>query len=252
LQRRSYTGPLFDGDRPHLRLAGLLAERDVLIELGPTVERTVVLGVPHHAAQGVDRIAERSPSGGRVADENAVLYALVCLAQLRLRGIASALVVAAHASDHDPNKHAETPYCRRVLALPKPALLVECHGASAAAPHDLEVSSGRNHRSRPLEFGTRLARSLGSGFHVAAQTRPGGRAALILDARDRATPGVLRFPALRTRSLHLAAERGVEALHVEAKPRFRSRGDGSAALTGSGRRLGHSLAEAIVGYVGGR
>ena len=221
-----------------------------MIELGPQTQRTVVLGVPHHAAVGIDRIAERSASGGRVADENAVLYALVCLEELHRRGIPSALVVAAHPSDHDPNKRPDSPYCRRVLADPKPALLVECHGAGAAAPHDLEVSAGRNDRSRPLEFGHLLARSLGPGFHVAAQTVPGGRAALILDARLRTTPSVLRFPALRTQSLRAAGELGIEAFHIEAKPRFRSRGDGTADLTSSGRSLGQSLAAAISTYVG--
>jgi hypothetical protein len=249
LQLRAYSGPLLAGDRPHPRLAALLGERDLLIELGPRAHRDVLLGVPHHAAVGVDRIAERSPSGGRVADENAVLYALACLARLRDLGVASAAVVAAHASDHDPNKRRETPYCRRVLGDPLPRLLVECHGAGARAPHDLEVSAGRNLRSRPLEFGGLLARALGPGFHVAAQTAPGGRAALIVDARPRSTPSVLRFPALRTTSLHAAADRGIAALHVEAKPRFRSRGDGSARLTRAGRSLGESLALAIARYV---
>jgi hypothetical protein len=250
LQLRSYTGPLLSGDRPHARLAALLDQRDLLIELGPRSSRAVLLGVPHHAAVGVDRIAERSPSGSRVADENAVLYALACLTRLRALGIASALVVAAHASDHDPNKRRETPYCRSVLGDPKPRLLVECHGAGPRAPHDLEVSAGRNARARPLEFGGLLARALGPGFHVAAQTQPGGRAALIVDAQPRSTPSVLRFPALRTTSLHAAAERGIAALHVEAKPRFRSRGDGSARLTRAGRTLGESLAAAIADYVG--
>ena len=246
-----YTGPLLTGDRPHPGLTPLLAERDALIELGPRCAGGVVLGVPHHAAVGRGRIAERSPSGGRVADENAVLYALACLARLRELGVGSALVIAAHASDHDPNKRRETPYCRRVLGDPKPRLLVECHGAGARAPHDLEVTAGRNRGTRPLDFGRLLARSLGPGFHVAAQTAPGERAALIVDAQPRATPSVLRFPALRTTSLHAAGERGIAALHVEAKPRFRSRGDGSTRLTRSGRSLGESLAEAIAAYVAG-
>jgi hypothetical protein len=251
LQLALYSGPLLDGDRPHGRLAPLLARRDVLIELGPRAPEAIVLGVPHHAAAGVDRIAERSPSGGRVADENAVLYALACLARLRELGVASAAVVAAHASDHDPNKRRETPYCRRVLGAPRARLLVECHAAGARAPHDLEVSAGRNRRARPLEFGGLLARSLGPGFHVAAQTTPGARAALIVDARPYSTPSVLRFPALRTTSLHAAGEQGIAALHVEAKPRFRSRGDGGPGLTRAGRRLGESLADAIARYVAG-
>ena len=245
---RPYAGPLFHAGRPHAALGDLLEQRDALIELGPDGPPEVVLGVPHHAAAGVDRIAERSPSGGRVADENAVLYALACLADLRRLGIASSLVVAAHATDHDPNKHAASPYCRRILRRPCAALLVECHGASARAPHDLEVSAGRNEHSRPLEFGRLLADFLGAGFHVAAQTRPGERAALVLDARPRSSPSVLRFPALRTGSLRFAAEQGIQALHVEAKPRFR-RSTAGSGLTRSGRRLGHSLARAIAAYL---
>ena len=221
----------------------------MLIELEASRPRTVVLGVPHHAAVGMPHIAEGSASGGRVADENAVLYALACLEGLRRLGVASALVVAAHASDHDPNKRAESPYCRLVLGDPRPVLLVECHGAGAAAPYELEVTAGRNDRSRPLEFGRLLACSLGPGFQIAAQTSPGGRAALILDSTPRATRGVLRYPALRTSSLRAAGERGIDALHVEAKRRFRSRGDGSPGLTSSGKSLGRSLATAIAAYV---
>lgn len=248
LELQAYAGPLFHDDRPHADLGALLRQRDTLIELTPSGPPAVVLGVPHHAAVGVDRIAEHSASGGRVADENAVLYALVCLAELKRRGIPGALVVAAHATDHDPNKHAESPYCLRVLRRPRAALLVECHGAGATAPHDLEVSAGRNGRSHPLEFGRLLAGALGAGFHVAAQTRPGERGALVLDAHPRSTPSVLRFPALRTRSLHAAGERGIHAIHVEAKPRFRR----SAAGTGlprAGEHLGHSLARAIAAYL---
>lgn len=255
MELRRYDGPRLEGDRPHRALLRLLEARDTLVEILPARDAgprpRVLLGVPHHAAVGVDRIAERRPEGGRVADENAVLYALAALDRLAACGVAAGLLVAAHATDHDPNKGAASPYCRRILGSGA-TLLVECHGASVRAPHDLEVSAGSNRRADPVRFGRGLARALGPGFHVAAQSVPGQRAALLMDAGGGETgAAVLRFPALRTTSLREAGERGMGALHLEAKPRFRSRGDGSTALTASGRRLGHALAEAIAGYLAG-
>ena len=87
-------------------------------------------------------------------------------------------------------------------------MLVECHGAGARAPHDLELSAGGNRRTDPLAVGRGLAAALGAGFHVAAQTRPGAAQALLLDAEGRESPTVLRFPALLTRSLLEADARG--------------------------------------------
>ena len=249
VELRRYTGPLLERDRPAAGLAVLLERRDTLVEILPQRRPRVLLGVPHHAALGVDRIAERRPEGGRVADENAVLYALRALEPLVALRIPAGLLVAAHATDHDPNKRAGSPYCRRVLAS-EAELLIECHGAGPRAPHDLEVSAGRNHHADPVRFGRALARALGPGFHLAAQSVPGGRAALLMDAQGAESgASVLRFPALRTDSLAAAGERGMAALHLEAKPRFRSRGDGTPALTASGRRLGGALAKAIAGYL---
>jgi hypothetical protein len=251
VELRRYSGPLLDGDRPHADLQGLLDAQDVLVEAGAPGRPQVVLGVPHHAAIGVDRIAERRPEGGRVADENAVLYALVALERLASLGVVGRLLVAAHATDHDPNKLAGSPYCRRVLDS-RADLLVECHGAGRRAPHDLEISAGGNRLADPLRFGEALARALGPGFHLAAQSVPGARAALLMDARGAGSgASVLRFPALRTRSLSVAGERGIAALHLEAKPRFRSCGDGSPTVTASGRRLGVALAHAAACYLGG-
>ena len=250
MELRRYSGPLLDGDRPHAALGALLDQRDTLIEIRTGGPARVVLGVPHHAALGVDRIAERRPEGGRVADENAALYALVTLARLTERGIGARLIVAAHATDHDPNKREERPYCRRVLESGA-ELLIECHGAGRRAPHDLELSAGRNVVAEPLRFARSLAAALGPGFHLAVQSVPGTRAALLMDARGAESgASVLRFPALRTTSLRAAGDRGMAALHLEAKPRFRSRGDGTGALTASGRRLGHALADATVHYLG--
>jgi hypothetical protein len=245
-----YEGEVWNEERPAAGLARLLARRDALVELRSGTEAAdIVIGVPHHAAIGVSRIAERRPRGGRVADENAVLYALAAFDTLRGLGVSCRLLVAAHATDHDPNKRADSPYCRRALAEPAPRLLIECHGAGRRAPHDLEISAGRNGRAEPLRFGRLLARELGPGYALAVQVEPGTRTAMILGTSGAGAPGTLRFPALRTRSLSEAAARGVAALHLEAKPRFRSRGDGSDALTPPGARLGRSLGAAAWAYL---
>lgn len=247
-----YIGPLWSDRRPTPDLALHLDARDRLVEIAcGTAPARVVLGVPHHAAMGVDRIAERHPTGGRVADENAVLYALAALEALHALGIPCRVVVAAHATDHDPNKDAASPYCRRVLAGEATELLVECHGAGHRAPHDLELSAGRNAHARPLPFGRLLARALGGSTPLATQRAPGDRGGVLLDAAgDDGAACELRFPALRTRSLRAASERGLAALHLEAKPRYRSLGDGSGRLTADGARLGRSLAEAVERYLG--
>lgn len=251
MELRRYQGPVLEGDGPHPGLARLLDARDTLIEIdsGPTPR--IVLGVPHHAAIGIDRIAEARPEGGRVADENAVLYALACFEALARAGAGCRVLVAAHATDHDPNKHPDSAYCRHAVSGPGLRLLIECHGAGRRAPHDLELSAGNNPHGDPLRFGRLLARALGPGFHLAAQTTPGTRSALLLDSGgEDAGASVLRFPALNTHSLAAVAAAGAAALHLEAKPRFRTRGDGTAALTESGRKLGTALAQAVVGYLG--
>src|SRR5262249_18806186 len=175
-------------------------------------------------------------------DENAVLYALVCFSALERLAIGCRLVVASQARDHDPNKDEASPYCRAVLAH-RARILVECHGAGARAPHDLELSAGCNDRADPLATGRALAAALGAGFHVAAQTRPGTAQALLLDSRGSESPTVLRFPALRTRSLLEAGARGIAGLHLEAKLRFRSAGPRNGSPTPSGERLGRALAD---------
>ena len=204
----------------------------------------VVLGVPHHAPVGVERIALERPHGSRIADENAVLYALVCFSALAQHGVGCRLVVASQARDHDPNKDGASPYCRAALH-DGARVLVECHGAGARAPHDLELSAGRNRLAEPLAVGRGLAAALGAGFHVAAQTRAGSSQALLLDANGGESPTVLRFPALHTRSLQAAHERGIAALHLEAKLRFRSAGPRNGAPTHSGERLGRALAHVL-------
>jgi hypothetical protein len=250
LKTQHYSGPIWGTAGIARELEEALARPDHLTLLERGEQPDVVLGVPHHAPVGVERIALERSQGSRIADENAVLYALVCFSALEQHDVACRLVVASQARDHDPNKDGASPYCR--AALPDRAqILVECHGAGARAPHDLELSAGRNRRADPLAVGRGLATALGAGFHVAAQTRPGTAQALLLDAGGRESPTVLRFPALRTHSLLEADSRGIAALHLEAKLRFRSAGPRNGAPTPSGERLGRALARVLAYRVNG-
>ena len=226
-------------------LEAKLRERDCVVAFGP-MDARVAFGVPHHAGPGIDRIADERPGGGRVADENAVLYALVAHATLAARGIASRVVVAAHPRDHDPNKDPQSPYCRALFEGRAPALLVECHGASWLTPHPLELSAGRNELADPLAFGARLARALGRREWLAAQEAPGDAAAFVLDADGAPLkPSRLKFPALQTASLQHAQRFGSAALHLEATPRFRTHRVEGLALTEDGAALGRALADAV-------
>ena len=244
MKTQHYAGPIWRAATIAPELERMFAEPDRLTVLAHGAQPEIVLGVPHHAPVGVDRIALERPSGSRIADENAVLYALVCFSALEARGIGCRLVVASQARDHDPNKDGASPYCQ--VALERRArILVECHGAGARAPHDLELSAGNNRLADPLAIGRGLASALGAGFHVAAQTRAGTSQALLLDANGGESPTVLRFPALHTRSLLAAHERGIAALHLEAKLRFRSAGPRNGTPTHSGERLGRALAHVL-------
>jgi hypothetical protein len=247
VEREDHTGPIWRDGRVAPGLALALARPDSLTVIERGGDARIVLGVPHHAPVGIERIALDRPGGGRIADENAVLYALVCLDALAACGLGARLVVAGQARDHDPNKDDASPYCRAALET-KASLLVECHGAGARAPHDLELSAGRNRRVAPLDVARDLAAGRGRGVEVAAQTRPGTSPALLVDASGHASPTGLRFPALRTSSLLAAERRGVAALHLEAKIRFRSTVPRDGTPTRSGARLGHALAAALAAH----
>jgi hypothetical protein len=250
LELHTYTGALLCDTLPTPELARLLARSDSLIEVARgATPAAVVIGVPHHAGPGVDWIAEHSPEGRRVADENAALYALVCLSALEEQRIPCRLVVAAHATDHDPNKVAGSPYCERLLGKRGARLVLECHAAGPDAPHGLELTAGRNRKARPRHFAGLLARALGAGHRVAAQAKPGSNAAVVIEPGGRTSEGRLRYPALRTRSLVEAERRGLPALHLEANPRFRTRPDGSPALPDAGVHLGRCLARAIAEHL---
>jgi hypothetical protein len=247
----TYTGALLCGALPTPELARLLARSDSLIEVARgAAPAAVVIGVPHHAGPGADWIAERSPEGRRVADENAALYALVCLSALEEQQIPCRLVVAAHATDHDPNKVAGSPYSERLLGKRSARLVLECHAAGPDAPHGLELTAGRNRRGRPLPFARLLIRALGAGHRLAAQLEPAGDAAVVFESGGRTSEGRLRYPALRTRSLVEAERCGLPALHLEATPHYRTRPDGSPALPDAGVHLGRCLARAIAAHLG--
>lgn len=243
----SYEGPIWEGPRPVSQLARELCRRDRLVELRSSPgEPDCLLAVPHHAGPGIDQIAERRPEGGRVADENAVLYALAAYSSLAGTGLRVRLVVAVCATDHDPNKDIDSPYCQALFGDERPRLLVECHGAGWGAPHELEVSAGGNTRTDPLGFGRRLARALGRADYVAAQVAPGSAAGRLLDGRGRdVRASRLKFPALRTTSLREAGRRGMAAIHLEARPRFRTFGVRGLELPRPGAELGTALAGAI-------
>lgn len=248
MRRIRYRGELFEEGRPGPHLAALLASRDTLVEISndePTHD--VVIGAPHHAPLGTPRIAEKS-SRPRVADEGAALVALATHDALRKRGIASRLLIAVHATDHDPNKQLASPYCRDLFARPA-KLLVECHGASANRSNELELTSGMNRLSRPREFGALLSGALDSRYALAAQHTPGGREAMIFESGGQRTQGALALPALKTQSLAEAMNRSMHALHLEATPRFRTSWRNPNTLTRNGQELATAVADAIADYL---
>jgi hypothetical protein len=223
-----YSGDLWEGPAVHPELWELLLQKNRLIEIsrGQPPYR-VVLGVPHHAAPGVDHIAgdwlnPRTGKVGRIADETTGLFGLVLFEELKNRGVSCSLVIAAHPTDHDPNKTPGSAYWRQVFRDPLAALLFELHGAGSKRSYDLELSAGRNTIADPLAFGRRLAPLLDPRWQAAFQTRPGHSEALIFsDHHSGGFPGRLQNPALETDSLAFAGEAGIPALHLEMKPVFR-------------------------------
>lgn len=216
-----YEGPIWDGSAVHPRLWELLLEEDLLIEiaLDPPPYR-VLLGVPHHAAPGIDRIAEhwlnpQTERLGRAADETTGLCGLAVLHQLHEEKIPSRLVIAAHPTDHDPNKTPGCPYWLSIFRDPLPGLLLELHGAGKVRHFDLELSAGRNDKTDPLAFGSALARYIDPHWSLAVQKRPGTREAQLYNA-NHASPH-LENPALATSSLAYAGQHNLPALHLEMK-----------------------------------
>lgn len=222
MQRIQYTGEPWAGQAVHPELWRLLTGKNVLIELaGGSPPYAVTLGVPHHAAPGVDRIADewqnpRTGTNGRPADENTGITALAVFTALREKGLSCRLVIAAHASDHDPNKTPGSPYWESLFASPLPGLLFELHGAASHRRHALELSAGRNQRANPELFGKILAYFFHSTDILACQSQPGtADARLYLNGQR--SGGRLQNPALETLSLTRAGEIGIPALHLEMK-----------------------------------
>lgn len=225
LQRVRYTDEIWDGAGVTAPLWNLLSQRDQLVEITtgePPYE--IVVGVPHHGAPGVEQIAEdwvnpKTGQPGRAADDSAGLFGLACFTVLREAGIAARLLIACHATDHDPNK-IPGPYWEAVFQEPPPKLLIELHGAARHRRHDLELSAGQCAGARPDLFGKAMAHFLGGPWILAVQKEPGVSDALIFEGSSPST-GRLQNPALETSILKAAGEKGIHALHLEMKYPFR-------------------------------
>ena len=253
MQLIPYAGPLWSGSLPHEALLELLITTDALIVMrNGAPPYPLVLGVPHQARIGVDRIAADwvNPSGqeGRPSDEGAALYAMAAYEQVSALGLRCKLVIAAHATDHDPNKALGSPYCTEIFAQPS-RLLFECHGAGPARRHALELSAGTNALADPKRFGAALARHLAWKYAVVAQLAPGSAEAVSIHADGVQRTTCLSLPALNTTSLAYAADRGVHALHLEARPLFRAQEGAPNALPAAGRRLGQAIAASCREYL---
>ena len=238
---------------PYPALADFLTAKDRLIVLrhGQPPFR-VVLGVPHQAAVGEERICDGKGKDGertpRDSDENAASYALVAFSTLRDRCVPCKLVIMAHATTHDPNKTKESPYCKEILG-EKTALLFECHGVGAHRRLSLELSAGQNTLSDTVRFGRALYVGLGHRYSLGVQRQAGTRHALILTVGGGEKSGQLERAALKTPVLCEAGRRGIHALHLEAKPAFRKPTDGSNTVTPDGLLLGRAIAQAIIEYL---
>jgi hypothetical protein len=230
--------------------SGLLAAVDRLIVLEQGAPPFLVtLGVPHQAPPGVERICDTrlGPDGRpnpREADENAALYALAAFSALARRGLPARLVIMAHPTTHDPNKVLDSPYCREIFSTAT-RLLFECHGARRERLLDLELSAGRNPLSDPMIFGRALGEALGWRYALGLQAAPGQRQAQVFVPGGRSREGALELPALCTASLVAAGERGIPALHLEARPRFRRLAPGGAGLSADGLALGEAIAAVV-------
>lgn len=226
MQRVQYTGEIWAGLAVHPDLWQLLLEENTLVVItGGASSFDVILGVPHHAPPGVERIAQawvnpRTGEPGRPADECAGLSGLAVYSTLREKGLSCKLVIAAQAADHDPNKTPGSPYWESIFVPPLPRLLFELHGAASHRRHAIELSAGRNPASNPELFGKILAFFFTNSAILACQTSPGAADARLYKNGQR-TAGRLQNPALETLSLTHAGELGIPALHLEMKNIYR-------------------------------
>ena len=250
----SYNGDLPKQGEIPSELLDLILKNDVLVELVYGNEPyQVIIGVPHQAANGITLIAEnwkntKRNKMGRKSDESVATFALAAFSNLRDLEISCKLVIAAHATDHDPNKDTRSPYCQSILA-DQSELLFECHGAASSRKHDLELSAGSNLLSNPLRFGRMLAQELDYQYSLACQKLPGDNKAFLTEQNGNETDTYLKLPGLNTDSLIEAQTLSTPALHLEAKPKFRKPADKRNIITPDGLRLGRAIAHTIANYL---
>ena len=110
----------------------------------PGSDNGIVIGVPHHAPQGV---MELPCEEHRVSDENAGFIGAA------LAGLLNCPAVIACNYFMDVNKHKSSDYYKKIQFL-EPKILTEIHGHSRNKAHfDIEISSGsleRNYLSKKL------------------------------------------------------------------------------------------------------
>jgi hypothetical protein len=253
IQIINFADAIWTWKEPDPVLLEALNGKDTLIEISTgTPPHTVVLGVPHHASVGVEKIAEKwwnknRNRFGRDSDEGAALYALAAYTVLRDQSVPCKLVIFAHSTDHDPNKNTNSSYFDSIFGQ-ESHLLFECHGAGESKNHDLELSAGQNNLANPLVFGRILTKCLDFRYKLAAQIEPGRNDGIVFESDGGEREVELQLPGLQTISLEEAGKRNIPALHIEAKPNFRKPTDGTNTLTQDGLILGRAIAKAIIQY----
>ncbi len=233
-------------------LLGALVSKDCLIEVvNGQPPFGVVIGVPHQAAVDIGRISDEmvneDGTKGRASDEGAAFYALVAFTALRDRGIPCKIVIAAHDTQYDPNKDANSPYWKAIFS-DGMKLLFECHGASKDRKVDLEISSGQNSLGRPPEFGRILARNFEFQYSLIAQDEVGSKKGILIN-RDGETITKIENPANKTISLIEAGKQKIPALHIEARPQFRIPPDKCNTVTKDGLILGRAISKSLIEYL---
>ncbi len=238
---------------PHPALETLLTAEDHLIVLrhGQPPYK-VVFGVPHQISVSGWRICERRMDKhgsikSRKGDNNVASYALVAFSRLRDQNVPCKMVIMAHATTHDPNKIIGSPYCQAIFSQ-ESKLLFECHACSSKRHLDLELSAGKNPLTPTIPFGRILGARLGYRYKLGLQSKAGKSEALILEPDGTEIEGELQLPATKTTSLTEAGERGLPALHLEAKPFLRIPKDLTNSVSAHGLILGIAIAETIIQF----
>jgi len=220
----------------------LLNEKNHLIEIRRGTN-PIVIGCPHHTKNGVSYMFPGRPGDECVGLVTAnIAINLKCEAQ-----------IYSHATDHDPNKDARSPYFTKIFD-DNPQVLVEIHGCGNKGINDIEISCGQDIYGDPQLFKEKFQaalkkltarlsksqdnfdRSISNEFknlNIGAQLKPGS------------SQGV-RFPATHTQSLITSMEKKIPAYHIELKPEFRKMRDTSRMeLTGRGKYISEAIAATI-------